>query len=371
MVLDRALTQLQLMGDELVWASLCDEVHDLALAPGQGGDPFDRGLAPFGEPRAILGTLQRAVDGRKKFVGANGLLQEVGGAGLHRLHRHGDIALAGNHDRRQAAVLDVEPLQQRNAAHSGHQGVDQQAPLAALPIGGKEWLGAGVDLCRVPVFLKQLQHRFARGAVVVDDDRTTREAMLQLLQEHGHTAEIYAGAEPFLAADWKGREGCLLVDALMPGMGGIALLERLNVENSGLPAIMITGQGDIAMAVQAMKAGAADFLEKPVRSDELLAAIDRALERAQDGSRLSEWRQTAVERVAALTGRQREVMDLVAQGRPNKLIAHQLQLSQRTVENHRAAVMKRTGVASVPDLIRLIMAAGDPSTNASSDAAVD
>ena len=206
---------------------------------------------------------------------------------------------------------------------------------------------------------------------VVDDDRTTREAMLQLLQEHGHTAEIYAGAEPFLAADWKGREGCLLVDALMPGMGGIALLERLNVENSGLPAIMITGQGDIAMAVQAMKAGAADFLEKPVRSDELLAAIDRALERAQDGSRLSEWRQTAVERIAALTGRQREVMDLVAQGRPNKLIAHQLQLSQRTVENHRAAVMKRTGVASVPDLIRLIMAAGDPSTNASSDAALD
>src|SRR5207237_6963599 len=140
--------------------------------------------------------------------------------------------------------------------------------------------------------------------------------------------------EEFVAVDGSVREGCLVVDGLMPGMDGIALLQRLKTENRGLPAIMITGHGDVAMAVRAMKAGATDFLEKPVRPDELLASIERALERAQDTSQLVRWRQTAAERVAALTGRQREVMDLVAQGRPNKLIAQELGLSQRTVDTH-------------------------------------
>jgi two-component system CheB/CheR fusion protein len=192
---------------------------------------------------------------------------------------------------------------------------------------------------------------------VVDDDRTIRDGLRELLQEHGHAAEIYASGEAFLAADRPDRAGCLVVDALMPGMGGIALLEQLRVKNHGLPAIMITGQGDIQMAVQAMKAGAADFLEKPIRAEELLACIERALERAQDSVKLSTWRKNAVERIARLTPRERDVMDLVVQGRPNKIIAHDLGVSQRTVENHRAAVMKRTGAASVPDLIRLVMAA--------------
>ena len=145
----------------------------------------------------------------------------------------------------------------------------------------------------------------------------------------------------------------------MPGMGGISLLERLKAANHSMPAIMITGQGDIAMAVQAMKAGAADFLEKPIRTEELLASIERALERAQDSVKLSAWRKAAAARIARLTPRERDVMDLVVQGRPNKIIAHDLGVSQRTVENHRAAVMKRTGVASVPELIRLVMAAAD------------
>jgi two-component system CheB/CheR fusion protein len=122
---------------------------------------------------------------------------------------------------------------------------------------------------------------------------------------------------------------------------------------------MITGQGDIAMAVQAMKAGAADFLEKPIRPEELLASIERALERAQDSAKLATWRKTAAERIAQLTPRERDVMDLVVEGRPNKIIAYDLGVSQRTVENHRAAVMKKTGAASIPDLIRLVMAAAD------------
>jgi len=194
---------------------------------------------------------------------------------------------------------------------------------------------------------------------VVDDDRALREALQELLQQHGHPAEAFASGEAFLAADRPDREGCLVVDALMPGMGGIALLERLKAKNHGLPAVMITGHGDIAMAIRAMKAGAADFLEKPIRPDELLASIERALERAQDSRKLSAWRKAAADRIARLTPRERDVMDLVVQGRPNKIIAHDLGVSQRTVENHRAEMMKRTGVTSVPDLIRLVMAAAD------------
>jgi two-component system CheB/CheR fusion protein len=192
---------------------------------------------------------------------------------------------------------------------------------------------------------------------VVDDDRNVRDEIQHLLQEHGYAVETYASGDAFLTTDRPDRKGCLVLDALMPGIGGIALLERLMADNRGLPAVMLTGHGDIAMAVRAMKAGAADFLEKPVRSEELLASIDRAFERSQDSAKLSAWHKTAAERIARLTARERDVMALVVQGRPNKLIADDLGISQRTVENHRAAVMKRTGAATLPDLIRLVMAA--------------
>ena len=124
---------------------------------------------------------------------------------------------------------------------------------------------------------------------VVDDDRAMREAMRDLLQEDGWTVEIYASSEAFLDAyrlpGRAGREGCLLLDARMPGMGGLALLQQLKREKTRLPAIMITGQGDVPMAVEAMKAGAVDFIEKPIRRDELLAGIEHALEQAQDFDR--------------------------------------------------------------------------------------
>ena len=194
---------------------------------------------------------------------------------------------------------------------------------------------------------------------VVDDDRVVLGDMQRLLQEHGHAAEVFSSGEAFLEADRPDRKGCLVVDALMPGVGGIALLERLKAANRGLPTIMITGQGDISMAVQAMKAGATDFLEKPVHPDALLASIQRAFAYMQDAAQLSAWRESAAERLARLTPRERDVLDLVVKGRPNKLIADDLGISQRTVENHRAAVMKRTGVSTLPDLIRLVMAAAD------------
>ena len=196
---------------------------------------------------------------------------------------------------------------------------------------------------------------------VVDDDRAMREAMRDLLQEDGWTVEIYASSEAFLDAyrlpGRAGREGCLLLDARMPGMGGLALLQQLKREKTRLPAIMITGQGDVPMAVAAMKAGAVDFIEKPIRRDELLAGIEHALEQAQDLTGLSVRREAAATRLAGLTARQRQIMELVLAGHPSKNIAADLGISQRTVENHRAAVMKKTGSHSLSALIRLALAA--------------
>jgi two-component system CheB/CheR fusion protein len=181
--------------------------------------------------------------------------------------------------------------------------------------------------------------------------------MRDLLEADGRTVEIYNSCEAFLAVYHPGRQGCLLVDARMPGMGGLELLQRLKGEGCRLPAIMITGHGDVPMAVQAMKAGAVDFIEKPIGYQELLASVERALEQAGDSAKLSAWRETAASSIAGLTARQRQVMDLVLAGHPSKNIAADLGVSQRTVENHRAAVMKKTGSRSLPALIRLALAA--------------
>jgi two-component system CheB/CheR fusion protein len=187
--------------------------------------------------------------------------------------------------------------------------------------------------------------------------------MRDLLQEDGRTVEIYPSSEAFLKAYRPGREGCLLVDAMMPGMSGLELLQRRKREGHRLPAIMITGQGDVPMAVEAMKAGAADFIEKPVGSDELFAGIERVLQQTRDSAEFSVRREVAATRLAGLTARRRQIMELVLAGHPSKNIAADLGISQRTVENHRAAVMKKTGSHSLSALIRLALAA-DPGTGA-------
>jgi two-component system CheB/CheR fusion protein len=145
----------------------------------------------------------------------------------------------------------------------------------------------------------------------------------------------------------------------MPGISGLDLLQRLKNKGTRLPAIMITGQGDVPMAVEAMKAGAADFIEKPIRRDELFASIDRALEQTRDSAKVSVSREAAATRLSGLSARQRQIMELVLAGHPSKNIAADLGISQRTVENHRAAVMKKTGSHSLSALIRLALAA-DP-----------
>jgi two-component system CheB/CheR fusion protein len=192
---------------------------------------------------------------------------------------------------------------------------------------------------------------------VVDDDPAVRGAIMAVLEEDGLQAEAYADGAAFLEAYRNGAEGCLLVDAYMPGMSGIDLLERLQKEGHHLPALMITGQSDVHMAVTAMKAGALDFIEKPVGRVELLASISRALAQSHDTKQLSDWRAEAARRVAELTPRQHQIMNCVLAGQPSKNIAADLKLSQRTVESHRAAVMRKTGTTSMPALARLALAA--------------
>jgi two-component system CheB/CheR fusion protein len=192
---------------------------------------------------------------------------------------------------------------------------------------------------------------------VVDDDDHIRAALRSVLEDDGRTVKDFASCEEFLEAFRPGEDACLLIDAQLPGMSGLDLLQRLSDEGRLLPAVMVTGKADVAMAVRAMKAGATDFIEKPIGRDELLACVERALENSQDASKLVAWREAAASHMAGLTLRQKQVMELVLAGSPSKNIAADLGISQRTVENHRAVIMKRTGVKSLPALARLAVAA--------------
>ncbi len=192
---------------------------------------------------------------------------------------------------------------------------------------------------------------------VVDDDSNIRAMLRAVLEDDGHLVEDYGSGEAFLAAFRPGREGCLVADAAMPGLGGLAVLQRLGAAGHCLPAIVVTGHGDVAMAVAAMKAGAIDFIEKPVGAPDLLAAVGRALDQSRDAGERSAWQAAAARSIAALTSRQRDLMARVLAGHPSKNIAADLGISQRTVENHRASIMQKTGARSLPALAQLALAA--------------
>jgi two-component system, chemotaxis family, CheB/CheR fusion protein len=193
--------------------------------------------------------------------------------------------------------------------------------------------------------------------VVVDDDDLVREAIRAVLEDDDRVVETYPSCEAFLEGFHSDRPACLLIDAYLPAMSGLELLEKLHIDGHSLPAIMITGNADVPMAIKAMKAGALDFIEKPIGREELLASIERALELSHDSEKLMEWRATAAGHLAGLTPRQRDVMERVLAGQPSKNIAADLGISQRTVENHRAGIMKRTGSKSLPALARLALLA--------------
>ncbi len=193
--------------------------------------------------------------------------------------------------------------------------------------------------------------------IVVDDDDRVRAAISAVLEDEGRVVESYSSCEAFLDAFQPDQSACLLIDAYLPGMSGVELLRKLHDEGYRLPAIMITGNADVAMAVKAMKAGALDFIEKPIGREELVASIDRAFELSFDSGKLEERQESAAAHLAGLTPRQREVMERVLAGLPSKNIAADLGISQRTVENHRASIMKRTGSKSLPALARLALVA--------------
>jgi len=192
---------------------------------------------------------------------------------------------------------------------------------------------------------------------VVDDDDAVRSELRAVLEDDGRLVEDYATCQAFLDAYRPGAEGCLLIDAYLPRISGIELLRRLRDAGHRVPAIMITGSSDVPMAVNAMKTGAIDFIEKPVGRDDLLAGVAHALELSRDTAALSARQDDAARRIARLTARQRAVMEMILAGAPNKNIAADLGISQRTVENHRAAVMRKTGSKSLPELARLALAA--------------
>jgi two-component system CheB/CheR fusion protein len=210
---------------------------------------------------------------------------------------------------------------------------------------------------------EQLDHRLeaviapAPVVYVVDDDGDLRGAIRSVLELDGHVVEDYGDAESFLEVYQPGRDACLLIDANLPGLSGLNLLRRLKDTGHPLPAIMITGRSDVPTAVEAMKAGASDFLEKPIRGIELLGGVARALELSRDVGKLTEWRKDAADHLAGLTRRQLQIMQMVLAGHPSKNIAVDLGISRRTVESHRASIMKKAGVRSLPALARLALAA--------------
>lgn len=191
---------------------------------------------------------------------------------------------------------------------------------------------------------------------VVDDEPAIRDSLAMLLRSVGLAAKTFPSAAAFLAESDGATGGCLLADVRMPGMSGLELQEALRAKGSTLPIIVITGHGDIGMAVRAMKAGAADFIEKPFNDQVLLDAVHRALQSRTSNAPQATQRAEIKARIETLTPREREVLLLVAEGRPNKVVATRLGLSTRTVEVHRAKVMEKMQARSLAELVRMAIA---------------
>jgi two-component system, LuxR family, response regulator FixJ len=192
---------------------------------------------------------------------------------------------------------------------------------------------------------------------VVDDDPAMRDSLAFLLETAGHEARLYDSAVAFLEDPGRGAPGCIVTDVRMPEMTGLELVRRLKADGVETPVIVITGHADVPLAVEAMKAGVADFIEKPFDGDALLAAIGAALREGSDRQRAAEERAAVLERLASLSGREREVLDGLVAGHANKVIADDLQISPRTVEVYRANVMSKMRAASLSELVRMTLVA--------------
>lgn len=189
---------------------------------------------------------------------------------------------------------------------------------------------------------------------VVDDDAAVRGGLQQLLQTIGLNVQTYASADEFLASYRAGQPGCLVLDIRMPGMGGLDLQEQLAERGIQLPIIFLTGHGDVPAAVRALKAGAMDFLEKPFNSQVLLDLIQQAIRRDADTRTRDAQESEITRRLALLTVREREVLDMMIAGKANKVIAMELDISERTVEFHRGKIMRKMRARSLAELINMV-----------------
>lgn len=200
----------------------------------------------------------------------------------------------------------------------------------------------------------------AATVFIVDDEEAIRDSIAMLLRTVGLKSQCYPDAASFLREHQPEQPGCLVLDVRMPRMSGLELQQELNRRGWTLPVIFITGHGDVPMAVEAMRAGALDFLQKPFKDDELIRRVQKALAQdAQERAELSERAQLR-QRFEALTPREREVARLIVAGQANKVVALDLGLSERTVELHRAHVMQKMGVRSLPQLVQMLLLIDPP-----------
>lgn len=191
---------------------------------------------------------------------------------------------------------------------------------------------------------------------VVDDDADIRDSMRLLLEVAGFKVRSFISPKHFLADDHP-KHGCLIADIRMPEMSGLELQEEVTRRHIDLPVIIITGHGDVPLAVQAMKAGAIDFLEKPFSDDMILASVRRAMEIGSRARGRAAETRAAKDLLSALTPRERGVLDKLVQGRSNKVVAYELGISPRTVEIHRAHIMSKMEASSLSDLVRVVLTA--------------
>jgi two-component system, LuxR family, response regulator FixJ len=193
---------------------------------------------------------------------------------------------------------------------------------------------------------------------VIDDDEAVRESIEFLLRSAGLSVRTYESAASFLDAAPKIAAGCIITDVRMPGLSGIDLLRRLQEMQIRLPVIVITGHGDVPLAVEAMKCGAVDFLEKPFDDEVLVASVRSALNRSEESAAVESERAEIRARIAALTQRERDVLEGLVAGHPNKIIAFKLEISPRTVEIYRANLMTKMKAGSLSELVRMALVVG-------------
>src|SRR5262245_10159393 len=194
--------------------------------------------------------------------------------------------------------------------------------------------------------------------LIVDDDADVRDSLRALLESAGFEVRDFDSAKAILAAGGLDEGACLIADIRMPDMDGLALQEELANRRIGLPVIIVTGHGDVPLAVRAMKAGAVDFIEKPFDDELLLQSIKQALVLRRESRGQTSLAQAAAARIAALTDRERQVLERLVAGKANKVIAYELDISPRTVEIHRAHVMEKMEAKSLSDVVRLALAVG-------------